>query len=232
VETFGFGPGADWWGTDIRQTNWGMRFRIFKSNEFFGEFSLQLTGKHNVLNSLSAVALSSAAGAPLAAMQESLAQFRGIKRRFEYVGSWRGVTIIDDYAHHPTAVRATLEAARARFGRRRIWCVFQPHQVSRTRALMQEFSRSFAAADEVLLAPIYAARESGPSEAESVARELVQRTTSNGVSMRYSPSLDRIIATIDDEARPGDVLVTMGAGDIDRVHHEFACRLQRNHAAG
>lgn len=232
VETFGFGPGADWWGTDVRQTPWGMRFRVFRGQEFFGEFTLQLTGRHNVLNALAAVAISSSAGAPVTAIRDSLAQFRGIKRRFEYVGSWRGMTIIDDYAHHPTAVRVSLDAARARFGGRRIWCVFQPHQVSRTSALLQEFSESFGSADQVLIAPIFAARENAAGAAESMASTLAEKIAAQNVAARYSPSLDRIIATIDDEARPGDVLITMGAGDIDRVHHEFACRLQRNHAAG
>lgn len=232
IETFGFEPGADWWGTDIRQSQWGMRFRVFRHEEFFGEFSLQLPGRHNVLNAVSAIALASAAGAPIDAIRESLSQFRGVKRRFEIVGSWRGITIIDDYAHHPTAVRATLEASRARFGKRRIWCVFQPHQVSRTEALLREFSESFDVADEILIAPVYAAREGRALAAESIARELAGKIAARQVAARYTPSLDRIIATIDDEARPGDVLVVMGAGDIDRVHHEFACRLQRNHAAG
>jgi UDP-N-acetylmuramate--alanine ligase len=232
VETFGLNPGANWWGTDLRRTDWGQRFRVFHDGDFIAEIPLQLAGRHNVLNALAAAALSTAAGAPVDAVRESLAGFRGIRRRFEVVGSFRGITIVDDYAHHPTAVRATLEAARERFGKRRLWCAFQPHQLSRTRALLGEFSASFAAADQTLIAPIYAARESMGAEVEAAGGELARRIASHGAAARYCPSLDRIIATIDDEARPGDVLFTMGAGDIDQVYYEFARRLQRHHAAG
>ncbi len=232
VETFGLEHGANWWGTDLRQTNWGMRFRIFHNGEFFAEVPLQLSGRHNALNALSAAALAHAAGASANAIRESLSGFRGIRRRYEEIGSFRGITIIDDYAHHPTAVRTTLESARQQFGGRRIWCAFQPHQISRTRSLMNQFCESFSAADEILIAPIYAARENPASPAEETAQELVRGIAASGVAARFCPSLDRIIATIDDEARPGDVLITMGAGDIDRVYHEFARRLQRHHAAG
>jgi len=232
VETFGWQPDCDWWGSDLRRTEWGQRFRVFRRGDFFAELTLQLTGQHNAINALAAAALSTAAGAPVEAIRESLAEFRGIRRRFEAVGSWRGITIIDDYAHHPTAVRVTLETAREQFGGRRIWCAFQPHQVSRTETLMDEFSGSFLAADEVLIAPVYAAREGAAARAQAASGALAQRISLRGSAARYCPSLDRIIATLDDEARPGDVLITMGAGDIDRIYHEFARRLQRNHAAG
>jgi UDP-N-acetylmuramate--alanine ligase len=187
---------------------------------------------HNVLNALAAAALSHAAGATSYDIRESLREFPGIRRRFEYAGSWRGITLIDDYAHHPTAVRTTLEASRQEFGPRRIWCAFQPHQVSRTRALLDDFARSFAAADHVLVAPVYAAREVVSTEPVAVAEELAARIKTQGVDARFCASLDQIIVTLDHEAQPGDVLVTMGAGDVDRVQHEFTRRLQRHHSAG
>ena len=228
VLTFSLQPGSDWWAADVRPTPTGTRFRTFFRGEYVAEISLSIPGRHNVANALAAAALCSHVGAMPAAIREALQEFRGIRRRFEYVGSWRGMTLIDDYAHHPTAVATTLRTARERFGGRRIWCVFQPHQVSRTTALMREFAASFADADEVLIAPIFAARESiGPSE--STADELVRRIVDHGRKARFIPSLDRILATLDDEARPGDVLLLMGAGDIDRVHHEFARRLRRDH---
>jgi UDP-N-acetylmuramate--alanine ligase len=109
--------------------------------------------------------------------------------------------------------------------------VFQPHQVSRTTALMNEFASAFGDADEIVVAPIFAARESVVDEPVAVAEELTARIGRNGKKARFCASLDRILATLDDETRPGDVVITMGAGDIDRVHHEFTRRLQRRHAA-
>ena len=130
--------------------------------------------------------------------------------------------MIDDYAHHPTAIRATLETARERFGGRRLWCAFQPHQVSRTVALFEEFASSLGMADRVLVLPVHAARENGGSAA-LVSQELAERIegTAPQTRCRFVRSLDRLVTTLDDETRPGDVLITMGAGDIDRVQHEF-----------
>ncbi|HUG91014.1 MAG TPA: UDP-N-acetylmuramate--L-alanine ligase [Planctomycetaceae bacterium] len=232
VETFSQRPGGDWWGTDSRQTAFGTRFRIFHRGAFFTEVLLAVPGEHNVSNALAASALSHAAGAQPADIREGLAEFQGIRRRFERVGSYRGVTIVDDYAHHPTAVRTTLATARQQFGRRRVWCAFQPHQVSRVRALIDEFAVSFGDADQVLVAPVFAAREAGTGGAAAMSELLAERIAAAGTNARFVPSLDQITATLDDEARPGDVLITMGAGDIDRVHHELTGRLRRDHAAG
>lgn len=232
VITFSQEHGSDWWATDIKKTEFCTRFRVFHQGDFFAEFALQLPGNHNITNALAAIAMTANLGVPAEEIRESIREFPGIQRRFEYVGSWRGITLVDDYAHHPTAVAATLKAAREKFGSRRIWCIFQPHQVSRTLALMSEFSKSFADSDQVLMAPIFAAREAAGREEQDVARELTDRITLQGSEARFCPSLDRIIATLEDEALPGDVVITMGAGDIDRVHHELTRQLQRYHKAG
>jgi UDP-N-acetylmuramate--alanine ligase len=231
VVSFSQQAGADWWATDQRCTAGGTWFRVFHQGDFFTEISLQIPGEHNLMNALAAVALSHYAGATSTQIRESLRDFSGICRRFERVGSWRGVTLVDDYAHHPTAVQATLDTARESFGRRRIWCVFQPHQVSRTQALMQQFAESFSSADEILIAPIFEARENPGHDAETAAIELTSRIAMHGPPARFCHSLDQIMATIEDETRPGDVLITMGAGDIDRVHHELTRKLQRRHSA-
>ncbi len=231
VVSFGLEQHVDWWASDIRTSDAGTRFRIFYHGDFFTELLLPLPGTHNVANALAAAAMSHHLGVGPREIKDSLEQFQGIRRRFESVGSWRGVTLIDDYAHHPTAVRATLTAARQRFQSRRIWCAFQPHQVSRTRALIDEFAKSFELADETLVVPVYTAREAGAISAVEMSRELVARITENGQKVRYLPSLDRVIATLEDDARPGDVVITMGAGDINRVQHEFNRRLQRNPSA-
>ncbi|MBW3542507.1 MAG: UDP-N-acetylmuramate--L-alanine ligase [Planctomycetes bacterium] len=232
VQTYSLQAGSDWWAADLKPAPGGQRFRVFFRGNYFSEIYLPLYGTHNVLNALAACAVCRAAGASAEAIRESLAEFAGIRRRFEPMGTYRGMTLVDDYAHHPTAVAGTLACARQAFGRRRLKCVFQPHQVSRTRALMAEFARSFAEADELIVLPVFAARESAGDDAIDAARELTLRIAETGTRARFAPSLDRLGATLDDEARPGDVLLTMGAGDIDRVHHEFARRLQGSHAAG
>ncbi len=232
VVTFSDQPGSDWWATDIRPTLLGTRFRVFFHGEYYSEISLRLTGSHNVQNALAAAALAHEAGVSPADIREGLADFPGVRRRFESLGSWRGIALYDDYAHHPTAVEATLNAARQKFGKRRIWCLFQPHQVSRLRTLMDDFAHSFGAATEVLVAPVYAAREAAGGEPEAASAELARRIAANGVSARYCPGLDPIRATVEDEARPGDMLITMGAGDINRVQHEFARQLCRHRPAG
>jgi UDP-N-acetylmuramate--alanine ligase len=229
VVTFSRHPGADWWAADLRSTDAGTRFRVFRREEFFAEIEVAVPGEHNVTNALAAIAVSHHAGASVEAIRECLWQFTGIKRRFDHIGSYRGVTLIDDYAHHPTAVAATLQTARAKFGRRRIWCAFQPHQSSRTAALMSEFSSSFGDADEILIAPTFAARESVGDESETTAEQLAGEIVGGGQNARFCGSLDRVVATLDDEAQPGDVLITMGAGDINRVQNELTRRLQRHH---
>ena len=231
VVAFSQSPGSNWWATDLKQTIGGTRFRVFHGESFHGEFSLAVPGEHNVRNALGAIALADRLGVPVDAVRESLSDFAGIRRRFEHVGSWRGITLIDDYAHHPTAVQVSLQTARQVFGKRRIWCAFQPHQASRTRRLMNEFAASFAEADQVLVAPVFAAREIlDEGEDRQLANELTEKISANRCRARAMDSIDRMIATLDHEARPGDVLITMGAGNIDQVHHEFHRRLQRHPA--
>jgi UDP-N-acetylmuramate--alanine ligase len=231
VSTFSLTPDADWWAADLRRTADGLRFRVFHQGEYFSEIALRVPGEHNVLNALAATAVCHAAGASPVAIREGLDAFTGIRRRFEIVGSFRGVLMIDDYAHHPTAVRATLRTAREQFPARRIWCVFQPHQVSRTQALLAEFAESFHDADEVLVLPVFAARERVGRQPEQTSSDLARRIASEMGRARYSPALDRALATLEDELRAGDVLITMGAGDIGQVHDAFTRRLQRHHAS-
>ena len=230
-ETFSLGPPATWIAENLRRTAEGMSFDVVYRKSLVGRFTLRVPGQHNVLNALAAIALCHGIGLDFAEIRAGLAEFRGIQRRFELLGTPNGITWIDDFAHHPTEVRATLEAARQRYGRRRLWCLFQPHQVSRLRALLPEFAASFERADQVLIAPVYAAREIGGDETDSLARQLVDEITRAGRPARFCADLDRIAATIDDEARAGDVVISMGAGDIDQVYHAFTRRVQRNLAS-
>ncbi len=231
IVTFGSRIGANWWLSDMRQTSLGWRFRVFYQSTFFGEFDLPLPSRHQVLNAVAAIAMSHQLGAKRRDIAEGLQSFPGVVRRFEHVGSWRGVTLIDDYAHHPTAIRSTLKTARERYGRRRVWCAFQPHQISRTKALLPDFARSLCVADQVLISPIYAAREVDTDDRQRLSTEMANRVNRAGVPARFVESLDEITATIETEARPGDVFVTLGAGDIDRIAHQFTQRLQRHRAS-
>ena len=230
IETFSLRDCTDWWAADLRPTSDGIRFRLFRGETFFTEISLRIPGRHNVLNAVAAAAMCHHVGASAIAIREGLSDFRGTKRRFEVLGSWRGVTLIDDYAHHPTAVTATLRTAREQFPGRRLLCAFQPHQESRTRALLDDFAECFDAADEVFLAPIFTAREKCPEAAERTNAELAERLIARGKSVRLVSSLDRLADELDDAARPGDVLITMGAGDINRIQHELTRRIQRHPA--
>ena len=215
--TFGVGSPCEWQADAIRHAVEGVRFRVVCRGETWGEVELKLHGEHNVLNALAAAALCAEIGLTAGEVAVGLRSFPGIRRRFEVVGERNGITVISDYAHHPTAVAATLKTAREVFGSRRIWCAFQPHQVSRTLALMDDFASSFVDADEVLIVPVFAARERVHDEPVLASQELVRRINSRGVSARFVESLDRIKATLDHAARPGDVLILMGAGDIDRA---------------
>ena len=217
VVSFGVSSNCDWLVDDIRHAPEGERFRAVCRGQAWGEVELNLHGDHNVQNALAAVALCAEIGLSAEEIIAGLRSFPGIRRRFEVVGEWDGITRVNDYAHHPTAVRATLKTAREVFGSRRIWCAFQPHQVSRTLALMDEFSGSFDEADEVLIAPVFAARECVTDEPVRASQELARRIAARGVPARFVESLDRIVATVEDAARPGDVLIAMGAGDIERI---------------
>ena len=248
--SFGIGFEADWQATrlepisegqfDVRQvtcmgsedmhtafsTRHGIRFVVSRGGKEIEEIELCLPGRHNMMNALAATALCAEIGVTLESIRASLAQFQGIRRRLEYIGEWQGVSLFDDYAHHPTAVQVTLETLRQIVGSRRIWSVFQPHQISRTTALMSEFALSFGHADHVLIAPVFAAREVATDGLESIARELARRIADHGVTTTYVPSLDQIVTTLEDAIRPGDVIVTMGAGNIDWIQHEFTRRVQ------
>lgn len=227
VETFGLDSTADWTANDIRQSPQGTRFRVYHRGRFVAEISQPLFGVHNVLNALAACALTATAGASATQIRTGLAEFTGIKRRFERLGSWRGVSLVDDYAHHPTAIQVTLQTIREVYGQRRIWAVFQPHQVSRTLGLMDQFARSFSQADRVIVAPVFAAREQVTTEAIDTSRQLVREISTHHSQVSFAESLDQIRATIDHALQPGDVLVTLGAGDIGQIHYEFIRRVPR-----
>lgn len=178
-----------------------------------GRLELQAPGVHNLRNALAALTVARRCGVPAAQVLASLQEYAGIGRRFELKGTRKGVTVIDDYAHHPTEVAATLAAARARFGDRRIWAVFQPHTFSRTHALLHSFARSFDDADAALVTDVYAARESGDRAAS--AAEVT--AASVHPSIRHSGDVENTSALLHAEVVAGDVVLTLGAGTSHRI---------------
>jgi UDP-N-acetylmuramate--alanine ligase len=222
---------ADWSARRVRVSRQRVSFQVFHAGRPWGGGEFHVAGRHNVSNALAAAAMAAELGAGQESIRDTICTFRGLRRRCEGLGSWRGVDLIDDYAHHPTAVAATLSWVRSQFGRRRLWCAFQPHQVSRTRALLEPFAEALQIADQVYVAPVYAAREADAEQGLVLSEALAERTAALGTPARCTPSLDHLVGTLETETRPGDVLVIMGAGDIDRVRHECTRRLQLHHAS-
>jgi UDP-N-acetylmuramate--alanine ligase len=228
VATYGEGPIWDWQASDV-ELGGSPTFEVRHRNTLLGTCALQLPGRHNVLNALAALAAAAAVGIDFDTAAGALTRFRGTARRFELKGQAAGVTIVDDYAHHPTEIRATLEAARLKFPGRALWAVFQPHTFSRTAALLDGFASAFGDADHVLVTSIYAAREHntfGVSGSDLVAR-MVSPELAGGRALnhpqsgdivghpdaQYVPSLDSAVSVLLERVRPGDVIMTLGAGD-------------------
>jgi len=221
---------AAWIARNLTRTETGFRFQVSYHGRPFCETETCVPGRHNVANAVAAIAVAHAAGADAESIEQAVPSFRGVRRRFEILSTTREFTVIDDYAHHPTAVRATLQTAREFFGNRRILVAFQPHQISRTDELLPEFATSFSAADQVFLAPIFAARESSDG-GETTLAKLVSGIVHSGVQARSVASLDQLKDVVDDAARPDDVVLILGAGNISRIAHEFAPgKVPRNHA--
>lgn len=180
------------------------------------EVSLRLPGKHNVRNSLAVFAISDLLGLPREGVAQALGKFKGTGRRFQLRGEANGISVIDDYAHHPTAIKATLEGARARYPDRRIWAVWQPHTYSRTQALFLEFSRAFKDADKVIVTEVYAARE--PKQ-DFTSAEIVSAMAH--MSARYIETLPEVTSYLIRHLKSGDVVIVMSAGDADQISGEL-----------
>jgi len=177
-------------------------------------YQLSVVGRHNISNSLACIALASLYGIESDVIAEALLAFHGTERRFEYKGERNGFTIIDDYAHHPTEIEATLTAAK-KYPHKTLWCAFQPHTYTRTRAFLTDFAKSLAMADKVILADIYAAREKDPGDISS--QTLADEMKKLGKEVYYISSFDEIEKFILKNLVDGDLLITMGAGNIVEI---------------
>lgn len=206
---------ADYSASNITFDEWGnASFDLIKYGEPIGRIKLSVAGNHNVSNALSVMAVADQMNINLETIQKGLLSFTGTDRRFQYKGEINGFTIIDDYAHHPTEIKATLTSVR-NYPHREVWCVFQPHTYTRTKAFFHEFAEALSLADHVILADIYAARETDTLgiSSEALAEELKRL----GVDAYYLSSFDEIKNFALEKCIHGDVLITMGAGDVVNI---------------
>jgi UDP-N-acetylmuramate: L-alanyl-gamma-D-glutamyl-meso-diaminopimelate ligase len=220
VETFGLADGSDWQAYDLDTREGVTHFKVRRRGEPFGRFLLPLLGAHNVRNALAAIAVGAQAGVDSGTLAEGLRRFRGIKRRLETVGVARQVTVLDDFAHHPTAVHETLSALRAGYPDRRIWAVFEPRSASSCRSVFQDdFARAFSGADQVIVARVF--RSSVPDDQRLSAEQLVSDLQARGQQARYVPDVDDIVRTIAAEQREGDLVVLMSNGGFGGIHQKL-----------
>jgi UDP-N-acetylmuramate--alanine ligase len=214
---------ADWQATQIQTNNeGGSDFLALRHGEVLGRARIRLPGMHNVCNSLAALCAVDLCGVPFASAVKFLAQYHGAERRFEIKGEACGITVVDDYAHHPSEIRATLAAAHRRFPGSRIWAVWQPHTYSRTRVLERDFVQAFGEADKVVVLPVYRARE--PLDAAFPIVEVVRAMTNTEAV--YIPGLMEAVPFLTRELRCGDVLIVLSAGDANRVGEEVLRRMR------
>ena len=189
-------------------------FDLIRYGEFVDRIKLSVAGNHNVSNALSTIAVADLLQIPMETIKKGILSFGGTVRRFQYKGQRNGFTIIDDYAHHPTEIRATLTSAR-NYPHKDIWCIFQPHTYTRTKAFFHEFAEALSLADHVILADIYAARETDTLGMSSEA--LAEEIKKLGTDAYYLPSFEAIENFVLEKVIHGDVLITMGAGDVVNI---------------
>ncbi len=206
---------CDYYATNITYDELGHgSFDVMEKGTLLTHIKLSVVGEHNISNALSAIALARYLDISIEAIQKGLSAFEGTDRRFEYKGELGGITIIDDYAHHPTEIAATLEAAK-KYPHKTTWCIFQPHTYTRTKAFLDEFAQALSKADKVVLADIYAAREVDPGDISSA--DIMEKIKELGTEAYYFPTFDEIENFLLKNCVTGDLLITMGAGDIVKV---------------
>jgi UDP-N-acetylmuramate--alanine ligase len=225
VVTYGFARQADYRATHVRHEGLRTLFDVWKGDLHLGEIRLGIPGRHNAQNATGAVAAALELSIPFEKVQAGLRDFGGVERRFTVVGEPNGVTLVDDYGHHPVEIQATLAAAEAAFPERRIVAVFQPHRYSRLSDLWDEFCTAFNRASEVVVCPVYPAGEAPiPGvTAERVATDMQQR---GHRATRAVEDLKAAVEHLAATARPGDVIVSLGAGTVNQVVKDLAERLR------
>jgi len=222
VITYGVNSIADYMASAVSFTDGKPSFTVLCCGKEIGEMTLAVPGLHNVANSLAAIASGTEMGIDFETIRNALISFEGVHRRFEIVGTAGGVTVVDDYAHHPGEIKATIDAAR-KSGHKRVVAVFQPHLYTRTRDFMSEFAQSLGAADETIVTAIYKSREE-PIPGIT-AEAIIVKMKAAGNRAEYVNDMNRIPALLKSRIKAGDIVVFMGAGDIGEVAARFAAEM-------
>ncbi len=227
VYTFGLSDSSDFFAADIQYNEQGCgsftccRRTADGQAEALGQIRLSVPGEHNVSNAIAAIAVCDCMGLPFTQIAKGLADFGGTKRRFEHKGTYHGATVVDDYSHHPTEIRAALSAA-AKIPKNRLVVVFQPHTYTRTKAFLEDFADALSAADLVILPDIYAAREDDIYGISS--RDLQQKIQEKGTECAYIPEFEKIVQFLQKELLHDDLLITMGAGNVFTVGEQLLAK--------
>jgi UDP-N-acetylmuramate--alanine ligase len=224
VETYGIDVPADWQATSIRRFQGKAHFAVLYKGKRMGRLTLSIAGRHNVGNAIVAAAIATHCGVPWELIAKGIESFVGVDRRSQLLGDFGGIKVVDDYGHHPTEIRATLLALREHYQPQRLICIFQPHQHSRTRFLLDDFARSFQHADVAIVPDIYFVRDSETDRTAVNAAMLVDRIRAAGRDALYIPDFVEIVGRVQAIARPGDLIVSMGAGPVWEVTHELVRR--------
>jgi UDP-N-acetylmuramate: L-alanyl-gamma-D-glutamyl-meso-diaminopimelate ligase len=230
VERYGFEAGSDWTAEGLRPENGGVSFDVRRAGTLFGRFHLPLIGRHNVMNALAVIAAAHGSGVTSTEIADGFRTFRGIKRRQEIVGAARDVIVMDDFAHHPTAIRETLAAVKMGYPARRLWAIFEPRSATSRRAVFQaEFAEAFDLADEVAIAHPFGSDKLPPGERLD-AKRLVSDLGRRGVHAAYLPTADDMIRTITPQLAPGDLVCVMSSGGFDGIHGKLLAALRETEA--
>jgi UDP-N-acetylmuramate: L-alanyl-gamma-D-glutamyl-meso-diaminopimelate ligase len=224
VETFGLSDGADWQAHDLRVDATSTGFSVRRHGTPFGSFEVPLLGAYNVRNALAAIAVGSAVGLSTPAMAEGLKGFRGVRRRLELRGTADGVSVYDDFAHHPTAIAETLAGVRSAYPHRPLWAIFEPRSATSCRRVFQDdFAKALGVADHVILPPVF--RSSVPEDQRLSSEQVIADLKREGVDARYLPTVDEIVRTVARESRSGDLVLVMSNGGFDNIHQKLLAAL-------
>ena len=225
VESFGLAEGADWQAHHLQVEAGITRFSLRRKGEPAGAFEVPMLGAYNVRNALAAIAVGAAVGLSTDTMSAGLREFKGVRRRMQLRGTARGVSVYDDFAHHPTAIAETLAGIRSAYPDRRIWAIFEPRSATSCRKIFQhEFARAFADANRIVLPAIF--RSTLPDEQRLSAEQLIADLKASGKDARYIPKVDDIVTAVARDARDGDLIVIMSNGGFDDIHRKLLTALE------
>ena len=227
-ETFGLDDSCNFYVENIALNDGLYAFDVYHNGKLLGATNISLPGRHNILNALAVIAMATNIGLEPERILKFLPGFTGIERRLMLKGRFDEITVLDDYAHHPTEIKASLAAIRQKYQSKQIWCIFQPHQYSRTRFLLDDFAESFKLADVTIVPEIYFVRDSESAKKEINAQMLVEKMRANGTQVLFIESFAAICDYLKSNVRAGELVVTMGAGDIWKVADEYIQWLRAN----